>query len=345
MKISRNFCPIDSFLLHLFITLLVSCGDGSQVPNEQQAASQSSDTTPVAFAADSADADSALRTEKKAIAPVPGGYRFPYKLFEPNDKFNMPGRLTEISGLGLSADGELLLAVNDEQGKIFYLSKTSGKVANEFKFDKSGDYEGIEMVGENIFVVKSNGTLYEVKKPGTKKQEVETHKNNLNYDYDVEGLGYDETGNRLLLACKGKAGKGGEFAKKRAIYAFDLKEKQLLKDPVFLIDRADIKDWLGKHESSLTKKLAAIFEQSLEDDAFSPSAIAVHPATQEIYILSSVGKILVVLNANGKILHIEPLDPALHRQPEGIAFDRNGTLFISNEGKGKSGKLFRFNMN
>jgi DNA-binding beta-propeller fold protein YncE len=161
----------------------------------------------------------------------------------------------------------------------------------------------------------------------------------------VEGLAFDAAANRLMLACKGKAGKDDRFKRKRAVFAFDLETEKLADEPVFLIDRDEIQRWADSGKGGLTEKLAEFFEPSLADDAFAPSGIAIHPLTKEIFIVSSVGKIVVVLNPTGDIVHLEPLDPELHRQPEGICFDRDGTLFIANEGKGGTAKIFRFSMN
>ena len=89
------------------------------------------------------------------------------------------------------------------------------------------------------------------------------------------------------------------------------------------------------------KKLFKIFKDKLE---FAPSGIAVHPKTQNIYVLSSQGKTLVVLHSDGQIAHIEKLEKEIHPQPEGICFDQEGNLFISNEGKEEDGvgKIYKF---
>jgi len=283
--------------------------------------------------------------KKPSAPPAPvGNYSFAYTTSAPDTTFLMPDKLVEISGLGLSPDGRYLLANNDEDGVIFFLDKTNGTVVQEIKFDGPDDYEGIESVGETIYVVKSNGNIYEVKNPGLENHQTVRHKTFLTREQDVEGLGYDPNSGYLLLACKGKAGQGKDFKRKRAVYAFDISRAELLKDPFLLIDLDDIKKWAGGGQKNITQKLAEFFEPGLADDAFAPSGIALHPLTGEIYILSSFGKILVVLNPDGQILHIEPLDPKLYRQPEGICFDRDGTMFIANEGNGGSGKLMRFGM-
>lgn len=275
--------------------------------------------------------------------PVPP-YEFAYRINEPDATFKLPGKLQEISGLSLSIDGESLLAVNDELGEIYYLDKNKGTVIKEVKFESNGDYEGIEAVNNAIYVVKSNGTIYEVKNIGEEKQETTDLKTDLGNAYNVEGLCFDPATGYLLLACKGKAGKGDEYDDKRAVYAYDLSSKKFLETPVLLIDRQEIEKLAEDGKAGATQKLAELFNPSLADDAFAPSGIAIHPLTREIYLVSSIGKILVIINSEGKILHLEPLDPHVHRQPEGITFDRDGTLYIGNEGRGGSGRLLKFSL-
>jgi hypothetical protein len=66
---------------------------------------------------------------------------------------------------------------------------------------------------------------------------------------------------------------------------------------------------------------------------FRPSAIAKNPITSDWYILSAVNKLLVVADSNWKIKgDLPPLNSNTFNQPEGIAFDKNGTMYISNEG-------------
>ena len=77
---------------------------------------------------------------------------------------------------------------------------------------------------------------------------------------------------------------------------------------------------------------------------FSPSAIAVHPKTGQMYVLSSVGKILVVLDAKGNVQKVEKLDKSEYRQPEGLCFAKDGTMYMSSEGKGGKARIYRFDM-
>ncbi|MCB0551422.1 MAG: SdiA-regulated domain-containing protein [Phaeodactylibacter sp.] len=270
------------------------------------------------------------------------GYHFAYNLKEPDQTFKMPKDLEEISGLGISEDGDALVAVQDEDGRLFFINRYSGQVFMEAEFWKDGDYEGVEMVGGTAYVVKSSGTLYEVKKPGTPEQEVEKYNFFLDEDNDVEGLAYDRANNRLLLACKAKAGQEKTFKHKKGIYAFDLTTKTLGEAPVYFVSLDSVNSYLAKDPA--IRKLEKVVEFFSEEDFdFSPSAIAIHPITGNIFLTSSVGKLLLVLSPNGQIMHIEKLSKKVHPQPEGLCFDPAGTLYISNEGKGEDGLIYRFN--
>ena len=64
---------------------------------------------------------------------------------------------------------------------------------------------------------------------------------------------------------------------------------------------------------------------------FHPSALAQNPKTREWFLLSAVNRLLVVTNENWEVKAVYQLNPSLFAQPEGIAFDRQLNLYISNE--------------
>lgn len=278
-------------------------------------------------------------------APVFPDFDFRYDLKRPDQTWEMPKDLKEISGLGLSTDGRFLLAVQDEKGIIFFLDKKTGEIDRKIEFWKDGDYEGIEMVGEDVYVAKSTGTLYRVGSGEGKKGELlEKFNFFLTSSNDVEGLAYDAPRHRLLLACKGMAGeKAGELPFQRAIYAFDLKTKVLDSIPAYLISLEHVQAYLETGPAiRKLEKLLDYFSLDKSEFVFSPSGLAIHPQTGHLYITSSVGKLLMVLDSNGAILHIEKLDKDIFPQPEGICFDHDGTLYISSEGDGGKGLVHRF---
>ena len=293
--------------------------------------------------------ESSIPTQDTTSTPVPKTIEdemevvTKHQLPVPTNEFKLSNKLREISGLSDAGNGQHLLAVNDEEGKIFYLNKSDGEIAKSVKFHKSGDYEGVELVGTDVYAVKSNGTIYRVTGIDTDEQETTNFKTFLNTAYDIEGLAYHAANNQLLLACKAKAGKGEEFKNKRAIYAFDLKADSLLAKPVLVLDRKQIRDSL-QAQANFVNKLLEVFSPEQSAIAFAPSGIAVHPTDGSIYVLSSAGKILLRLHPNGSIHKVIALDKALFQQPEGICFDPQGVLYISSEGKNSRARLFRFDL-
>jgi uncharacterized protein YjiK len=274
----------------------------------------------------------------ESAAPPDTDFILPYRLDAPDTVFQLPGSLREISGLTCSSDGRHLLAVNDEQGFIFQLNIKTGAIEAKQDFGKHNDYEGLAAVGKDVYVVNSSGTVYHTKANGKTK----SYPTPLNSNFDVEGLCYDSSQNRLLLACKGQSGKGAGFTNKKAIYAFDLSKKKLSDTPAFLINRAEIARWKGG-AGSLTAKINEFFSTDLAPSAFGPSGLAFSPIDGNLYVVASVGKALAVLRPDGSLALVQPMSGSQFKQPEGICFDHQGRLYISSEGKnGVPGRIFRF---
>jgi DNA-binding beta-propeller fold protein YncE len=279
-----------------------------------------------------------------AQPPAPVHPPFGYELDRPDIALDLPAEVREVSGLGIVGDS-LLAAVNDEAGIVFLVSVKTGKIVQRVLFRETGDYEGVEVVGKDAWVIKSNGTLYQIKDFAQQNPVVEKYKSFLNSDNDVEGLAFDPARQRLLIGCKGKGQDRAGVPLNKAIYAFDLATKTVVDSPAYLLTLPDLNDFIvNSGEFDAAEKLERIITAERTEIKFSPSGIAIHPKTGEVYVTSARGNTLLVLDANGKILHLERLKKSTHAQPEGICFDSEGTLFIANEGgaDGSPGKVFGF---
>lgn len=279
----------------------------------------------------------------QVMADSTAAFTWAYDLGAPEAVFELDKELREISGLSIVPGQDLLAAVQDEEGDIYLLDKQTGEIVGRHDFWKDGDYEGVEVVGDCFFAVKSSGTLYEVQRLGKDHQKTEKYNDFLNDDYDVEGLAYDPRHQRLLLACKAKSGDGPQFNFKKAIYAFDLATKKLQEQPALLISIEDIQDYLDTSPAiRKLEKILEFFSPHQSKFIFSPSGLAVHPETGDLYILSTAGNMLVVVSQDGRILHIEKLKKKEHPQAEGICFDTDGALFISNEADGGTARIYKY---
>lgn len=265
----------------------------------------------------------------------PDSAGFYYDLHTPDKILYMPRILEELSGICL-VDSFYIAAVQDERGTIFIIDLKDGRIQRTIDFADNGDYEDIECFHDRIFVLKSNGTLYEVSDDGTHDPRVIVHKTRLDSRNDCEGLTYSPTEEALLIACKGSPSihKSNPYDGFRAVYRYSFQQQDVDEVPYLLIDlemlsETEEKDWYER----FSDKLGSMIDPH-GSIHFQPSGIAVHPLSDHLYILSHVGKKLVITDHDGVILRSVALNPRLLPQPEGICFGSDGTLYLASEGSG-----------
>lgn len=236
-------------------------------------------------------------------------------------QFRLPKQLSEASGLTMSEDGRMFCH-DDELAIVYQLDYTTGKIVKQFSLGRislRGDFEDIAMKGEMMYLVSSNGSIYEFKEGNNGAQvPYKTYKTLLTVQNDVEGLVYDRHTDCLLLACKGDPGKG--YADYKAVYAFSLKDKKLNKTPRLLIPMRTV----GKNAHR---------------GQFNPSGIALHPTSGTYFVISANGRSIVEMSSDGTVLDQQEILNRLNRQPEGIAFAPDLTMIICNDGQGGNGVL------
>jgi uncharacterized protein YjiK len=238
----------------------------------------------------------------------------PYDFENPSEKFVMPKSLKEISGLSFYKNNQLA-CVNDEQGKVFMYDFIKKEIVDKISFGKDGDYEGIEIVGDEVFILKSNGKLQSFKIGLPFEREIDCSDPDV---VEYEGLSYDSKTKYLLLAAKERVKDKDD---KKMIYAYDFDRKILFKH-------------------------IAIPEDQVKDEAngkkFRPSGIAVSPKTGQVFILAANGNKLLILAEDGRKEALISLNPKTFVQPEGICFTPNGDLYIASEGGNGDGYILKF---
>ncbi len=260
--------------------------------------------------------------ETKVYKSPPG-----YDLSSP-EVYKMPAELNEISGITfINGNADTLYAEQDEEGKLFHFHPGDEKTSH-VKFAKKGDYEDLAVCNGVVIILRSNGKLLTFLLNNGEKEEVDSVNefNELLPGGEYESMYADEKTNRLYVLCKDC--KDGKNMKLVNGYSFKIDATgTLTTGDVFSINEKEIED------------LSNIKKINLK-----ASAMAKNDLTQEWYIISAVNKMLVVTDAQWKVKSIYTLAPSsLFTQPEGIAFDSNGNLYISNEkGTGKSATILKF---
>jgi uncharacterized protein YjiK len=220
----------------------------------------------------------------------------------------LPVELSEISGVAFYAKDSSVFAIGDEFGWLYKIPLTTGKAIRKWKFSSQGDYEDLVMVDKVFYVLQSNGnitafTFDDHNQILTQQQQFPVSGN------EFEILYYDPHLFKLILLCK-----DCEMDKKKALTAFwfDLLYKRF--DDSSSINVTAIANMIGE------KKIK-----------FKPSAAAINPVTDELFIISSVNKLLVIADRKGNPKQTYPINAGLFKQPEGITFTPEGDLIISNE--------------
>jgi len=228
----------------------------------------------------------------------------------------MPASLHEISGITFyQGRTDTVYAEQDEDGRLFYL-KPGDKKAESFHFGKHGDYEDVAICNGYVIMLKSDGKLYTFPMTdihGTETDHVVEWKDLLPQG-EYEGMYADETNRLIYILCKHCQDE--KTTKIAQGYIFQLSnDGKISQSSSFVVNIQDVEALTGE------KKIN-----------FHPSALGHNPRTNEWYIVSSVNKLLVVADNNWKVTAVYKLNPALYIQPEGIAFDKDNNLYISNEG-------------
>jgi len=263
---------------------------------------------------------------------VDKSYDFAFDFERPDEVAKLPDALKEISGLAAWFNPDEVISVQDENGEIFIIDTQTGTIIDEYKFGKDRDYEGIARVQDTVYVLERDGDVHRLEwQEGKKEYDANKIETDFSYRNDTEGICYDKRTNSLLIVPKEQElnpTDGDDY--RRGVYAYDLKTKSMEPQPRFYVDEFAVGEVIyGKRKPYRMK----------------PSGVAIDPITGHIYVIASVGNIMVVIDRESGIKHIELLREKTFKQPEGITFNEAGDLFISSEGRGGKGVIVTFRRN
>jgi hypothetical protein len=236
-----------------------------------------------------------------------------YDLKKP-EVISLTRKIDQISGIAYSSADSSVFAIDDDTGDLYNISLTNEPAITKWKFGKNSDNEDLVLTDSSFYVLGSKGKIFHFGLPITEVQEYELE---LKGSHEFEILYKDPSANRLIMLCK----ECNEDNKKRvSAYGFDLDSNTFSDTAVFELKESSIEKVLGK-----------------KIDRFKASAASVNPLTGDIFIISSINKLLVVTGSDLTVKQVYELNPELFKQPEGLCFTPWGDLLISNEA-GTEGK-------
>lgn len=240
--------------------------------------------------------------------------------------FPMPAELREISGITMMPGrNNLILAEQDEDGKLYYFTLGDQKIAHA-KFGAKGDYEDITMYNNTIYILRSDGILFSFPASQALSGTITDVKSwtPVLQKGEYEGMFADQANKKLYILCKQCSGENKSSTGGGSIFNLQ-NDGSITPAGKFQINIEEIEKITAKKRIN-----------------FRPSALARNQVTNEWFILSSTNGMLVVTDANWKVKDVYPLDKNMFNQPEGIAFDTLTNLYISNEAGTGPGNILKF---
>jgi uncharacterized protein YjiK len=224
----------------------------------------------------------------------------------------LPESLAEISGIAYYPKDTAVFAIEDEDGVLYKIDLNKKEAIKKWRFDKKRDFEDVVLHDSTFYILVSNGDIESVQ--FGKNDSVITTKYKFpdasKKTNEFETLYYDDSLQQLVLICK-----SCEEDEKNTVTAWGFNiSTQVYTPSVYTIDVQPIAEKTGAEKLKLK-----------------PSAAAINPITNELYILSSIDHLIVITDVKGKFKELHQLDPVIYKQAEGIAFTPSGDMIISNE--------------
>ena len=257
--------------------------------------------------------------QKKKVIKSPPHYKFS-EVFT----FKLDLKLKEISGLVWDTEQDEFLAHYDESGSLFVLDRETKaiKPPSPYKFGGKGDYEDVAIYKGEPYVLRSDGMITKIIRDSAGVRGVEVGKLGISGTNDFETMYADTARKALIVVCKNCA---MDSKLEISAFAFYPDSTGFDNNPVFRINADTIKK-MSPHKTS----------------KFQPSAAAIHPKLNKLFIISSAANQLVIADLNGNPEGVYELGKKLFPQPEGLTFKSNGDMYISNEGVTSKATILRF---
>ncbi|MGK2963048.1 MAG: hypothetical protein ACSLFK_13040 [Gemmatimonadaceae bacterium] len=253
-------------------------------------------------------------TRQRLAAAAEGGGDAPVA------KWRMPAALLEISGLALLENGNIL-AHDDQRGRVYVIDPLKGVILKWFALGKNGiraDFEAIAVSGSDIFMLVSNGNVYQFREGEDRASVPFTkHDTKLGKECEFESLEIEAGSGAFLLPCKEIYRKSDRD--QLMIYRWLMQaegEPSVERITVPLVTAIGGNDW---------KRLR-------------PSDMTIDPQTGNYIVIAGPEKALIEFTPQWEVVRSLPL-PGDPEQPEGVAITRDGIFIVASEGVRRTGEI------
>jgi hypothetical protein len=244
-----------------------------------------------------------------------------YDFNNPDQIIELPKELEEVSGIGIVNDS-VFAAISDERPFLYFLNWKQQTIAEKIKINKGYDFEDLCIKGDTIYVLQSNGVLWNVANYTTNPA-ITSIDLRIVQPFELEGMCGGGTKDSIFIAAKYWHQTEGSKKSELPVWTFNVGINRLTDSPLFFID--------SKVEIDSKKQ------------TFHTSGMARITNLNYWLAISTNDKYIAALNNKGEIKDFAALNPQIFTQPEGIVVDDKEAIYISNEDKNGTATILKFN--
>lgn len=243
---------------------------------------------------------------------------------------HLPKVLREVSGMVL-ADERTLACIQDEVGSLFFVDLRGERPVLEAPFGPPGDYEGLAKVGDDYWVLRSDGLLLQIVQ-GARGWAIQASHRLLLAHREYEGLCFDAPRRVLLILPKDLADEGQEARSQVGVQVFDLATGTFAPEPRLVLRRSVVQSQLEQFSVVLPPRVTSKGKERPGLKLHCSELLTV-PGSDDLLILSAVDHLLARIGPDGTVRGARQLDAELLPQPEGMCFLGDGKLLVGSEGR------------
>jgi hypothetical protein len=247
-----------------------------------------------------------------------------FDLVNPSSISSFPMGVASFSDVTM-LDSTHLVGIEPINGSVFLIDLNSNSISRQLSLGAEFQFVDISRMDSTLILLDSESKVHFLLPPYDSTSYVS--RNETKENFITSGICFHQSTKRLFLLSEVQ--ETGEGQTSCFLYSFNLNKRQLKEEPLFEINSSAIETFALNNNLPLPKNKVSFCGDSLEGLTFNPSAIAIHPKTNEIYVLSSDDRSLVVYNQFGEVVNFTTLNAKLFSKPTGMTFQDNGDLLIT----------------
>lgn len=247
-----------------------------------------------------------------------------FDLDHPGSVQALPSGILPFSDICI-LDSTMLIAIQQGQGSLVLYDFIQNQfqtlnplVANQGIRDLATVDSTIYLIDEQMFVYRSRAPY-----DSTSTQQV----CNETLNWSSAAICHHALTDRLFILPQMDSTNESSL---RSVYTYNLNQNRYSETPLFTYDLDEVEAFANEHGVRLTSLRMSALNDSVYGLNLDPTAIAIHPKTNDVYVLSGSDRSIVVFDQNGTIQNFAILDKSYFPNPSGMTFSKTGDLLISN---------------